>query len=78
MAEHGLSDDEVADLREAFSMYDVDGGGTLQENMSEGCCLIEPEWCKHDHIHLQLQFPANLVYPYQSQDRDRIMDEMLR
>ncbi|KAL3756506.1 hypothetical protein ACHAWU_009900 [Discostella pseudostelligera] len=40
MAEHGLSDDEVADLREAFSMYDVDGGGTLQENMSEGCCLL--------------------------------------
>jgi len=29
MAEHGLSDDEVADLREAFSMYDVDGGGSI-------------------------------------------------
>ena len=27
MAEHGLSEDEVADLKEAFSMYDVDGGG---------------------------------------------------
>ena len=31
MAEHGLSEDEVADLQEAFSMYDADGGGTLHE-----------------------------------------------
>jgi hypothetical protein len=41
MAEHGLSDDEVADLREAFGMYDVDGGGMLQQHV--GRCLIEPE-----------------------------------
>jgi len=33
MAEHGLSDDEVADLREAFGMYDVDGGGMLQQHV---------------------------------------------
>lgn len=29
MAEHGLSEDEVADLKEAFNMFDVDGGGTF-------------------------------------------------
>jgi Ca2+-binding EF-hand superfamily protein len=27
-AAHGLSEDEVADLKEAFSMFDTDGGGT--------------------------------------------------
>jgi len=26
---HGLSDDEVADLKEAFSMFDIDGDGTF-------------------------------------------------
>mmetsp|Transcript_8162 Transcript_8162/g.14238 ORF Transcript_8162/g.14238 Transcript_8162/m.14238 type:complete len:152 (+) Transcript_8162:182-637(+) len=26
---HGLSDDEVADLKEAFSMFDIDGDGTI-------------------------------------------------
>lgn len=31
MAEHGLSEDEVADLMESFSMFDVDGGGTLRK-----------------------------------------------
>lgn len=25
---HGLSEDEVADLKEAFSVFDTDGGGT--------------------------------------------------
>ena len=29
MAKHGLSEDEVADLKEAFSMFDIDGDGTL-------------------------------------------------
>ena len=28
MGPHGLSEDEVADLKEAFSMVDTDGGGT--------------------------------------------------
>ena len=27
MAKHGLSDDEVGDLKEAFSMFDIDGDG---------------------------------------------------
>jgi len=27
MGQHGLSEDEVADLKEAFSMFDTDGGG---------------------------------------------------
>ena len=26
---HGLSEDEVADLKEAFSMFDIDGDGTF-------------------------------------------------
>lgn len=26
---HGLSEDEVADLKEAFSMFDTDNGGTI-------------------------------------------------
>ena len=26
---HGLKDDEVADLKEAFSMFDIDGDGTF-------------------------------------------------
>ena len=43
MAEHGLSEDEVADLQEAFSMYDVDGGGTLHE-VDAACSLFAPEW----------------------------------
>ena len=29
MAKHGLSEDEVADLKEAFSMFDIDGDGTF-------------------------------------------------
>jgi len=29
MTKHGLSDDEVADLKEAFSMFDIDGDGTI-------------------------------------------------
>jgi len=28
-AKHGLSDDEVGDLKEAFSMFDIDGDGTI-------------------------------------------------
>ena len=28
MAKHGLSDEEVGDLKEAFSMFDIDGDGT--------------------------------------------------
>jgi len=27
MGKHGLSDEEVEDLKEAFNMFDVDGGG---------------------------------------------------
>lgn len=27
MAKHGLSEDEVGDLKEAFSMFDIDGDG---------------------------------------------------
>lgn len=27
---HGLSEDEVADLKEAFSMFDIDGDGTFR------------------------------------------------
>jgi Ca2+-binding EF-hand superfamily protein len=27
MAKHGLSEEEVADLKEAFSMFDIDGDG---------------------------------------------------
>ncbi len=27
MAKHGLSAEEVEDLKEAFNMFDVDGGG---------------------------------------------------
>mmetsp|Transcript_8435 Transcript_8435/g.17408 ORF Transcript_8435/g.17408 Transcript_8435/m.17408 type:complete len:151 (+) Transcript_8435:119-571(+) len=29
MAKHGLSEDEVADLKEAFNMFDIDGDGTI-------------------------------------------------
>eukprot|EP01082_Thalassiosira_pseudonana_P007851 g6917.t1 g6917 contig23:1482794-1483706(-) len=29
MAKHGLSEEEVADLKEAFSMFDIDGDGTI-------------------------------------------------
>ncbi|KAL7546729.1 hypothetical protein ACHAWF_016263 [Thalassiosira exigua] len=29
MSKHGLSEDEVADLKEAFSMFDIDGDGTI-------------------------------------------------
>lgn len=29
MPKHGLSEDEVADLKEAFSMFDIDGDGTF-------------------------------------------------
>mmetsp|Transcript_404 Transcript_404/g.933 ORF Transcript_404/g.933 Transcript_404/m.933 type:complete len:151 (-) Transcript_404:282-734(-) len=29
MPKHGLSEDEVADLKEAFSMFDIDGDGTI-------------------------------------------------
>jgi len=29
MGKHGLSEDEVADLKEAFSMFDIDGDGTI-------------------------------------------------
>merc|ERR1712238_297469 len=29
MTKHGLKDDEVADLKEAFSMFDIDGDGTI-------------------------------------------------
>jgi len=29
MTKHGLSEDEVADLKEAFSMFDIDGDGTI-------------------------------------------------
>ena len=43
MAEHGLSEDEVADLKEAFSMYDVDGGGTSTLYTQRGCSLFAPE-----------------------------------
>ena len=28
MAKHGLSEEEVGDLKEAFSMFDIDGDGT--------------------------------------------------
>jgi len=27
MAKHGLSEDEVGDLKEAFGMFDIDGDG---------------------------------------------------
>merc|ERR1712071_468487 len=29
MGKHGLSEDEVSDLKEAFSMFDIDGDGTI-------------------------------------------------
>lgn len=29
MGKHGLGEDEVADLKEAFSMFDIDGDGTF-------------------------------------------------
>merc|ERR1712085_62947 len=29
MTKHGLSEDEVSDLKEAFSMFDIDGDGTI-------------------------------------------------
>ncbi|KAL7526984.1 hypothetical protein ACHAXR_001745 [Thalassiosira sp. AJA248-18] len=29
MSKHGLKEDEVADLKEAFSMFDIDGDGTI-------------------------------------------------
>lgn len=29
MAQHGLSKEEVADLKEAFNMFDIDGDGTF-------------------------------------------------
>ncbi len=31
MAKHGLSEDEVADLKEAFNMFDIDGDGMLSK-----------------------------------------------
>ena len=30
MTKHGLSEDEVSDLKEAFSMFDIDGDGTFR------------------------------------------------
>ena len=34
MPKHGLSEDEVADLKEAFSMFDIDGDGTFEQDES--------------------------------------------
>ena len=39
MGKHGLSEDEVADLKEAFSMFDIDGDGTFL------ICVNLTGWC---------------------------------
>ncbi|KAL7449702.1 hypothetical protein ACHAWC_001738 [Mediolabrus comicus] len=36
MAKHGLSAEEVEDLKEAFNMFDVDGGGSISQDELKG------------------------------------------
>jgi len=38
---HGLSEDEVADLKEAFSMFDTDGGGTCSPSVRDDAVLCD-------------------------------------
>jgi len=40
-AAHGLSEDEVADLKEAFSMFDTDGGGTCSPSVRDDAVLCD-------------------------------------